>query len=96
MNRIDLGVHPASGYSHREIVIGTAPTASGRYQHGQRVERHEPVIGQRIVVDQEFTLADEKGPGSGDVEVIERLDGVGPDAVDPDDAAESGGGYRRA
>ena len=48
----------------------------------------QPVVRERIVVDEEGRAANEEGPGTGDVEVIERLDRVGLDAIDPDDAAE--------
>jgi hypothetical protein len=63
-----------------------------RLHHRQCVERLEPVFGQRIVVDEEVRAADEEGAGAGDVEVIERLDRVGLDAIDPDDAGEGAEG----
>ena len=61
----------------------------------QFVERFEPVVGQRVVVHEKVRAADEKGPGAGDVEVIERLDGVRADASDPDYAGEGAEGVAR-
>ena len=63
---------------------------------GQGVERHEPVVGKRIVVNQELALAGEEGPGRGNVEIIEGLDGVGADSRRPGRCRRSGGGYRPA
>ena len=57
-----------------------------RLHDGQCVEWLLPVVGERIVVDEQGRAADEERPRAGDVEVIKRLDGVGLDALDPDDA----------
>ena len=62
--------------------------SASRPLHGQRIEWHEPVVGKRVIVDQELALADEKCPGRGDVEVVKGLDRTGVDALDSDDTAQ--------
>ena len=54
----------------------------------QCVKRHKPVIGERVVVNQEPALAREEGAGLGHVQVVKALIGVRADVFDADNAAK--------